>query len=202
MNKKLDETYFQNEDVCVLASDLLGKVLCTSFDGVLTSGIIVETEAYAGAIDKASHAYGDKKTKRTATMYLKGGLSYVYLIYGMHHLFNVVSNKEGIPHAILIRAIEPIDGISIMLKRRGGKVTKNFTYGPGTLSQALGIKTSHDKFDLQGESIWIEDRAIDIGVENIKKQARIGVDYAEDHALWEWNYYLSPYVEPKRKSKK
>jgi len=187
---KLSRPYYLTPDVADLAKDLLGKVLCTSIDGVMTTGMIIETEAYAGAIDKASHAYGNKMTNRTKTMYLEGGCSYVYLIYGMHHLFNVVSNIEGIPHAVLIRGIEPIEGVEEMIKRRGGKVKKKFTTGPGTLSQAMGIKTSHDKFDLVGDTIWIEDRGITIKPSTIKARPRIGVDYAEDHALWEWNFYI------------
>jgi len=187
---KLPRSYYLTTDVADLAKGLLGKVLCTKFDGIVSSGIITETEAYAGAIDKASHAYGDKKTKRTNTMYLSGGCSYVYLIYGMHHLFNVVSNIEGIPHAVLIRGIKPFEGLEEMIKRRGGKSDKGFTQGPGTLSQALGIKTLHDGIDLQGDTIWIEDRGINIEPSTIMARPRVGVDYAGDHALWEWNFYL------------
>lgn len=188
--KKLDRAYYLNEDVNGLAIDLLGKVLCTNIFGVYTSGIITETEAYAGPIDKASHAYANKKTKRTETMFLEGGIAYVYLIYGIHHLFNVVTNVEGTPHAILIRGIKPIDGKEKMIERRGW--AKNISNGPGTLSQALGIKTSHDKEDLTSTSIWIEDRGIKIAKEMINKRPRIGVEYAEDHALWEWNYFIDP----------
>ena len=118
---KLSADFYQRDDVLLISRELLGKVLCTNFHNKLTSGIIVETEAYAGITDKASHAYGGKRTKRTETMYASGGCAYVYLCYGMHHLFNIVTNKENIPHAVLIRAIQPLDGINIMLQRRNMK---------------------------------------------------------------------------------
>ena len=111
---KLQKDFYQREDVLTISRELLGKVLCTQFEGELTSGIIVETEAYAGETDQASHTYGGRRTLRTEVMYAPGGVSYIYLCYGIHHLFNVVTNFEGIPHAILIRAIKPIDGIDIM----------------------------------------------------------------------------------------
>ena len=131
MRNSNTKTYYLTSDVVELAKDLIGKIVCTYIDGVLTSGMILETEAYAGAIDKASHAYGNKRTKRTDTMFASGGIAYVYLIYGMHHLFNVVSNKEGTPHAVLIRAIEPIDGIATMLKRRKGNYLWTWNFIPG-----------------------------------------------------------------------
>ena len=118
---KLQADFYQREDVLLISRELLGKVLCTNFYGKLTSGIIVETEAYAGVTDKASHAYGGRRTKRTETMYASGGTAYVYLCYGIHHLFNIVTNKENIPHAVLIRSIQPRDGIEIMLQRRNKK---------------------------------------------------------------------------------
>ena len=115
---KLSADFYQRDDVLLISHELLGKVLCTNFHGKLTSGIIVETEAYAGITDKASHAYGGRRTKRTKTMYASGGTAYVYLCYGIHHLFNIVTNKENIPHAVLIRAIQPRVGIDIILQRR------------------------------------------------------------------------------------
>lgn len=191
--KKLDKDYYLNPDVNEIAKDLIGKVLCTNFNGVYTSGVITETEAYAGAEDKASHAFGNKRTKRTETMFSEGGIAYVYLIYGIHHLFNVVSNVEGVPHAILVRGIKPLDGKEIMIERRGWAV-KNLSNGPGTLSQALGIKTSHDKEDLNSSTIWIEDRGIKILKVNLKSRPRVGVGYAKEDALLKWNYFIDSEV--------
>ena len=115
----LPESFYSRKDVVKIAQELLGKVLVTEFDGVHTAGMITETEAYAGAIDKASHAFGNRRTRRTEVMYNHGGVAYVYLCYGIHHLFNVVTNLQDVPHAILIRAVDPLEGIQIMLERRG-----------------------------------------------------------------------------------
>ena len=145
----LPESFYNRKDVVKIARELLGKILVTEF-GVRTSGIIVETEAYAGITDKASHAYGGRRTGRTEVMYSPGGTAYVYLCYGIHHLFNVVTNIEGIPHAVLIRAIEPVEGIETMLERRGKtKLSPSLTAGPGALSQALGISTALTGTSLQ-----------------------------------------------------
>ena len=174
-----------------LSKELLGKVLVTNIDGVITSGIIVETEAYKGVIDKASHAYNERRTKRTEIMYGDGGSAYVYLCYGIHHLFNVVTNKKNIPHAILIRALEPLEGIDEMIKRRGKeKLDYTLTKGPGSLSQALGIHTSHSGHSLASDKIWIEDRGIKIPSTKIKATKRIGVDYAGKDALLPYRFIL------------
>src|ERR1700739_2478114 len=116
--KKLKKAYYLQQDVVAIACNLLGKKLCTHINGVYTAGIITETEAYAGANDKASHAYNNKRTPRNEVMYHEGGKGYVYLCYGLHHLFNVVTNIKDVPHAVLIRAIKPVDGIEHVLKRR------------------------------------------------------------------------------------
>ena len=185
---RLDKAFFLREDVTQIAKELLGKVIVTQIDGQLTSGIITETEAYAGPIDKASHAYGNKFTKRTQTMFEEGGIAYIYLIYGIHHLFNFVSNVEGIPHAILLRGIIPVDGIDTMQKRRKTKKQIGFTLGPGTASQALGITTALDGEDLQGDKIWVGDKGIKITPSQIIAKPRVGVDYAGEHAKWLWNF--------------
>src|SRR5438132_14057715 len=117
--QKLPPTFYQRADVLTIAKELLGKLLVTQFNGQVTSGRIVETEAYNGVIDRASHAFGGRRTKRTEVMYGNGGTAYVYFTYGMHHLFNVVTNKADVPHAVLIRAVEPITGIEEMLLRTG-----------------------------------------------------------------------------------
>ncbi|HUP12876.1 MAG TPA: DNA-3-methyladenine glycosylase, partial [Niastella sp.] len=142
--KKLDPGFYDRADVVKIAKELIGKVLVTKLDGIITSGRIVETEAYAGAIDRASHAFGNRRTNRTEVMFQAGGMAYVYLCYGIHHLFNVVTNKEDVPHAVLIRAIDPIHGINTMLARTGKKVADyTLTKGPGNVSKALGIHIKH-----------------------------------------------------------
>ena len=155
---KVDRSFYARPDVVAVARELLGKVLVTNFEGAETSAIITETEAYAGAVDRASHAYGGKVTPRNRIMYGDPGFAYVYLCYGIHHLFNVVTNIPGIAHAVLIRAVHPLTGKKIMLERR--KVKKLTTAGPGTLTQALGIKTKHTGTDLLGDLITIEDHGI------------------------------------------
>lgn len=187
---KLPFTFYMNTDVNSLARQLIGKMLFTQIDGEITAGIIVETEAYAGIEDKASHAYGGRLTDRTKTMYLKGGVSYVYLCYGIHNLFNVVTGPVNMPHAVLIRGVEPVIGTEIMLQRRGMTLLKpNLTAGPGALSKALGIDRTFNAKDLTGEEIWIED-GWDVDPESIVAAPRVGVGYAADHALLPWRYYI------------
>lgn len=188
---KLPLSFYQQEDVISLAKQLLGKKLLTLIDGQLTGGIIVETEAYNGVIDKASHAYNGRFTPRTSTMYKAGGVSYVYLCYGIHYLFNVVTGLEGNPHAVLIRGLEPVDGLSTMLERR--KMTKlapRISAGPGALAQALGIDKNLNAKDLLGDEIWIEDTSIHYEDAQIISSPRVGVAYAQDHALLPWRFYI------------
>jgi DNA-3-methyladenine glycosylase len=180
---KLKKDFYLRDDVVQISKDLLGKYLFTKFDGKLTAGIITETEAYAGVTDRASHAYNNRRTKRTEIMFSEGGTAYVYLCYGIHHLFNVVTGKKDNPHAVLIRAIKPVIGISTILKRRfKSKTDKNIAGGPGTVSQALGIKTEHSGLSLLGNKIWIEDKGIKIKEKDIIVGARVGVDYAGEDA--------------------
>ncbi len=187
----LTESFYARKDVVKIAKELLGKVLVTRFDGILTSGMIVETEAYAGATDKASHAYGNRRTNRTEIIYGHGGAAYVYLCYGIHHLFNVVTNIQDTPHAILIRAIEPMEGINVMLQRRGKeKLQPLLTAGPGAMSMALGIHTKHSGLSLQGPGIHIEDRGIKISKKDIVAATRVGVAYAMDDALRPYRFYI------------
>jgi DNA-3-methyladenine glycosylase len=153
--------------------------------------MIIETEAYCGVEDKASHAYGNRRTKRTETMFSEGGIAYVYLCYGLHHLFNIVANKKDIPHAVLIRAIRPEIGIDTMLKRRHKEcLIPSLTNGPGSLCQALGITRIHDGIELDSHHIWLEDRGIIIPPEAIQESPRIGVEYAQEDALKPWRFYL------------
>jgi len=176
-----------------IAKELLGKYLFTRFNKILTGGIIIETEAYAGVTDRASHAFGGRRTARTEIMYSNGGTAYVYLCYGIHSLFNVVTNEKDIPHAVLIRAIHPTHGIDEMLRRRKmNEVKKNLSAGPGTVSEALGIHYSNSGLNLNGKEIWIEDKGIQINKKDIIIGKRIGVDYAKEDALLPYRFIIDP----------
>jgi DNA-3-methyladenine glycosylase len=198
MNQPLSKNYFENPDVVALAKDLIGKELSTTIDGVLTSGIITETEAYAGQGDKACHAHLGRFTKRTQVMYESGGIAYVYLCYGIHHLFNIVTNTSGNADAILIRAIEPVQGLQKMLERRNKKkLEKSLTSGPGNVTKALGITKSHNAKSVLGQDIWIDNPGVK--VESIVETTRIGIDYAEEDAILPWRFYKqdSKYISVK-----
>lgn len=168
-----------------VARDLLGTVLCSNIGGCVARAIITETEAYAGVVDRASHAYGGRRTQRTETLYRRGGVAYVYLCYGIHHLFNVVASIEDDPKAVLIRAAVPLDGVTEMLRRRGKpQLDKTLLAGPGSLGRALGIRTRHTGTKLHGDTLWIEDHGIAVPATGIQAGPRIGIDYAgEDAAL-------------------
>ncbi len=188
---KLNKDFYLRTDVVQISKDLLGKYLFTKIDNKITAGIITETEAYAGITDKASHAYNNRRTARTEIMFAKGGISYVYLCYGIHHLFNVVTNVKDVPHAVLIRAVKPIEGIETILKRRNTKeIHSRISGGPGTVSQALGIKTIHTGVDLTGTKIWIEDKGIKVNERDIIKGTRIGVDYAGEDAKLPYRFIV------------
>ena len=187
---KLQNDFYLRADVVQVARDLLGKLLITKLNGIYTSGIITETEAYAGIADKASHAYANRRTQRTLTLYKTGGVAYVYLCYGIHHLFNVVTNAENIPHAVLIRSVEPVDGIQKMQKRRNQAAVNQLTTGPGKLSQALGITTQLDGRSLQQNAVWVEDIGCAVEQDNIFSTKRIGVDYAGEDAKLPYRFYL------------
>lgn len=189
---RLENDFYQRTDVVQIARELLGKELITNIDGELTSGIITETEAYNGIVDRASHAYGGRFTPRTQTMYEEGGVCYVYLCYGIHHLFNVVTNIDGVPHAVLIRNIKPLKGLETILQRRNKKrIDKTLSTGPGTLSQALGIKTLHNGLSLSDDTIWIEDAGVKINAKDIATTPRIGVDYAGEDALLPYRFVIT-----------
>ena len=188
---KLPETYYLNPDVVALSRDLIGKYLFTSINGETTGGYIVETEAYAGVIDRASHAFGGRLTPRTQTMHMRGGVSYVYLCYGIHEMFNVVTSAEGQPHAILIRAIQPTDGLDTMMLRRNMETIKpNITKGPGSVARALGISRKINAFSLQSDTIWVEDRGLTFPDAEVAAGPRIGVDYAGEDALLPYRFYV------------
>ena len=196
---KLSADFYQRDDVLLISRELLGKVLCTNFHGKLTSGIIVETEAYAGITDKASHAYGGRRTKRTEIMYASGGTAYIYLCYGIHHLFNIVTNKENIPHAVLIRSIQPRDGIDIILQRRNKEIVdRSLTAGPGSLTRALGITVKDSGTLLINNLIWLEDQNIQIKNQDILASPRVGVQYAGKDANNPWRFRIkgNPWTSP------
>lgn len=200
--KKLSVSFYQQEDILQIARELLGKIFVTRFKNAETSGRIVEVEAYAGAIDKASHAFGGRKTTRNEVMYATGGVAYVYLCYGIHHLFNVVTNGKDVPHAILIRALEPIKGVETMLKRTGKrKLDNTLTRGPGNLSKALGIFTMHSGCSLQGKELFIADDGFVYRKNEMGISPRIGVDYAGKDALLPYRFYIkgNPFVSGKPK---
>lgn len=190
---KLPLEFYTREDVLQVAKDLLGKYIVTNFDNEISAGMIVETEAYRAPDDKACHAYNNLKTKRTQTMFEQGGVAYVYLCYGIHHLFNVVTAKKGMAHAVLIRAIQPSNNIELQLERRGfSELKRQLTAGPGVLSKALGISTTHNGVNLVAKHspIWLEDRDIDLHPNEIIASPRIGVSYAEECALWNWRFTI------------
>lgn len=188
---KLPKEYYRHPDVIFLSRDLLGKFLLTNFDDILTGGMIVETEAYRAPEDRASHAYGCRRTKRNETMYWEGGTCYVFTCYGIHSLFNIVTNEPDIPHAVLIRAILPEIGVDDMLKRRGkAHLDKTVAGGPGALTQALGINTTHNGINLTGTQIWLEDRGIIIDETMIVASPRVNIDYAGEDALLPWRFRI------------
>ena len=191
-NKKLTVSYYKSLGTLKLSQDILGKKIVTQINNQITSGIIVESEAYLGVKDRASHAFNNKLTSRTKTMYEEGGISYIYLCYGMHNLFNIVTNNKGIPEAILIRAIEPIDGLPIMYKRRNIKKNSyNLTNGPGKLSQALGITKKYNGEALHNNCIWLEDIKNNISKKDITSGPRIGIDYAGVDAKLPYRFYIT-----------
>ena len=198
---KLPLQFYERSDVALVARELLGKVLVTNFDNMLSAGRIVETEAYNGIIDKASHAYNNRRTNRTEIMFGHGGVAYVYLCYGIHHLFNVVTNLQHVPHAVLIRAVEPVAGIQFMLERTG-KIKAGFdlTRGPGNVSKALGISVKNIGSSLLGDDIFIADDGLKITTIDIQVSARIGVDYAAEDALLPYRFSVrnNKYVSGKK----
>jgi len=186
---KLPKDFYLQPNVVQISRDLLGKFLYTKIDGILTGGMIVETEAYSGENDKACHAHLGRRTNRTEIMYAEGGVAYVYLIYGIYNLFNIITNVAGRADAVLIRAIEPTEGLREMqLRRNLPKIQLNLTAGPGLLTQALGISLKHYGADLTGNQIWLEDQGVVIPDSEVIESSRVGVAYAEEHALLPWRF--------------
>ncbi|MFT4023512.1 MAG: DNA-3-methyladenine glycosylase [Flavihumibacter sp.] len=188
--QKLPPEFYMSGDVVEAAKLLLGKLLVTRWEGVLTSGRIVEAEAYNGAADRASHSYNNRRTARTEVQYSKGGKAYVYLCYGIHHLFNVTFAPAGHPLVVLIRAIEPVGGIETMLARAGKSSAGNrLGRGPGNVTRVLGIQVAHNGVSLQ-RGISIYDDGYALPAEMIGVSPRIGVDYAGEDALLPYRFYV------------
>ena len=203
MHKKLPKSFYLDDDVTTRARALLGCRLWTRINGMLTAGVIVETEAYDGLTDQASHAYGGRRTPRTKVFYRSGGIAYTYLCYGIHTLFNVITGPGEIPQAVLIRAVKPCEGIDVILQRRNhAQVQRNTAGGPGLVSQALGITTDLNGADLAGDTIWITNGMDDEqpDASEILATPRIGIDYAGQDALLPWRFRIkdSPYTSPAR----
>jgi DNA-3-methyladenine glycosylase len=202
--KKLPAAFYHSTDVVRLAKALIGKFLVSRIDGHLTSGIIVETEAYRAPEDRASHAFNHRRTPRNEVMYHPGGTAYIYICYGMHHLINVVTGPAETAHAILIRALEPNDGIEVMAMRRSMEAgDKRLAKGPGALSVALGLTKELNGVSLfkRNTPLWIEDRGLLIKPNAICAGPRIGVESAGDAALLAWRFFVknNPYVSAHRK---
>jgi DNA-3-methyladenine glycosylase len=191
---KISESFYQQSNVVKISRELLGKQLFTNVNGLLTAGTIVETEAYSWK-ERGCHAYDNKKTNRNAVMFLPGGFSYVYLCYGIHNLFNVVTNREGVGEAVLIRALEPLIGVEIMQKRMNAKTSKRITSGPGKLTKALGIDRSLNGKYLLDDEVWLEDSGTNPdsyrgGSSKIVASKRIGIDYAGKDADLLWRFHV------------
>src|SRR5688572_16036609 len=197
---RLPLAFYARADVLAVARDLLGKVLVVpARGGARVAGIIVETEAYRAPEDRASHAWNGRRTRRTETMYGPGGTAYVYFVYGMYHQFNVVTNVADVPHAVLIRALEPLEGVDLMRRRRGGAAPGELTSGPGKLCIALGIDRRLDGADLLGDRIWLEPGRR-VSADAIAAGPRVGIDYAGDWVAQPWRFWLrgNPFVSRAR----
>ena len=199
----LPASYYVSPDVVYLAKDLLGKFLCTRIDGLYCAGKIVETEAYRGPDDRAAHSFNNRRTPRTEVMFWKGGVAYIYICYGMHHLMNVVTGPKDDAHAVLIRALEPVDGIDIMAERRQLDMSDaRLTKGPGALSVAMGLRSNMTGTPLfkPTSPVWLEDRRITLHEKDICTSKRIGVEGAGEAAHLPWRFFEkgNKYVSAKR----
>lgn len=187
---RLTRDFFEQNDVVKISRLLIGKVLITNLREATVKARIVETEAYSWR-EKGCHAYGGKKTNRNAVMFQSGGVAYVYVCYGIHHLFNIVTNQKDVAEAVLIRGVEPIDGTDLMRSRRG--VLKNdfqLTSGPGKLTKAMGIDRTWNGKSLMDDEIWVEDDGYFVPAKDIYAGPRIGIDYAGEDANLPWRFWL------------
>lgn len=187
MNKLERSFYLRNANL--VAPNLLGKVLVHKSEEGVTAGIIVEVESYIGPEDKGSHAYLNKRTARTEIQFGIGGYAYIYTIYGLHRCFNVVTNEVCKPEVVLIRALEPIEGIELMKARRKVQNALELCNGPGKLCAALGISNKNYGDDLCGDTLFIKDK-LKISPSNIIISPRVNIDYAEEYKNVYWRYYI------------
>jgi len=192
-NQKIPLEFYRDNNIICLAKFLIGKIIYTNIDGWISGGMITETEAYKGPEDRASHAYRNRRTKRTEVMFYSGGLAYVYLCYGIHHMFNIVTGGKNYPHAILVRGIYPVFGVDIIKKRRRwqNKSLKGICSGPGNVGQGLNIRVFHSGISLSGDTIWIEDHDINFRNSDIVAGPRIGIDYAGKDAKLPWRFLIN-----------
>ncbi len=200
--EKLPVSFYNRKDVVQIAKELLGKIIVTTFDNHFTSGRITETEAYVGITDKASHSFGHRRTARNEHMYGNPGIAYVYICYGMHQMFNIVTNGKGIPDAVLIRAVEPVEGIDIMLKRTGKKeLDRTLTRGPGNVGKALGIFKHHSGLELSSKEIYLMKDTFSPEEKTIGTSKRIGVESAGADGLLPYRFYIrgNKYVSGRNK---
>src|SRR5688572_2347387 len=197
MSAKLPRSFYSGSTLEV-ASNLLGKVLVRRLNGRNLSGKIVETEAYVGPHDLACHA-SKGKTPRTSIMFQEGGCAYVYMIYGFYFCLNVVTEPEDYPAAVLIRAVEPLEHVSVMKRlRKHPENGTNIASGPGKLCMAMAIDKRLNGADLTGSTLWIEDRKLEVG--RIVTTPRVGVDYAGEYKDKPWRFCVagSPHVSKVR----
>ena len=188
---KLPLSFYQRNDAVLVALELIGKHLYTNINGQLTGGMIVETEAYQGPEDRGSHSFNHRRTPRTEIMFDGGGITYMYICYGIHDMLNVVTGEEGVSHAVLIRAVEPLTGVDIMRERRQlFKEDIRLCRGPGVLAKALGLKKSHNGISLLSDTIWIEDRDVVINESDIIPSARVGMNFEGLYKLIPWRFYI------------
>lgn len=194
---------FYARDTVHVARELLGKYLVRAWDGELLVGRITETEAYIGRCDKACHAYNYRRTARTDTLFMAPGHAYIYLIYGMYHCLNFVTEPEGEPAAVLLRAVEPVAGLDTLLRLRYGDKPltpyrkKNLLNGPGKVCKAFALTMEENRLDLTGDTLFLCDSPADVGLpcpaprrEHICIGPRIGIDYAEEAREFPWRFWL------------
>ena len=195
--KRLPLSFYKRTDVVTIARELLGKIIVTNINGMRSSGRIVETEAYVAFKDKASHSFNGKRTARNEHMFGAAATSYIYICYGIHQMLNIVTNNKNIPDAVLIRALEPLEGIDVMLQRTGKPALDyTLTRGPGNVGKALGLFKHHSGISLMEESIALYQDGFKLPAEKLGSSKRIGVNYAGDDALLPYRFFVkaNPYV--------
>jgi DNA-3-methyladenine glycosylase len=201
-HNKLPIRFYKRQDVVIVARELIGKVVVTNLDGLITSGRIVETEAYVAHIDKASHSFGGRRTAKNEHMYASAGTAYVYICYGMHQMLNVVTNEKDVPDAVLVRALEPLEGVDIMLQRTGKpKLDFTLTKGPGNVGKALGIFKKHSGLHLLDDEIYLVNDGFKLKENEVGISKRIGVESAFPDSELPYRFYIrgNKYVSGRNK---